>query len=1258
MTVRRIRKCVLRWLAIVAAAVLLVPVVGLLLFYIPPVQNLVAEWGTRLLTERTGYTVRVGELRLRFPLRVELRDVRVGELGSVERLSTRLQVGPLMQGRAVADFLTMESLVVNTDTLVPAMTIEGGVKRVRLDGLEYVWGKRTVCLRDVALISGRVALQQRQSVPRSSTSGAGFPVALYIGDVRMNEVAVEYHTQALHLDAAAAQISLHESAIDTMNSISLQRLTLADGAVSLHKDSVSASAAWQLSELNVGIDSIHYTPSVSAASAVLTGLSFVEAHGMRLHEGMLAFAWDDGIVRLPRFSFRTDDSYLDGHLRQLTTSSAVTMLDGDLNLRLGYPDAMRLAAMSDAVPDSFALLYPVAPLDIAVALDGPLDALRITACEVSLDSAFALGVQGRIDGLPDWAATEAMLQLKARTYDVDFVEALLDTALQRRLAIPRDVVCEGTVAYAPDSVYAQMEVLLAGGSVVLDGGYGLRSRRYVCEVSVDSLDLHSLLPTDAWGVATLRADVAGQGFDYMDAATSLHAFVRVDSLQWGERLFSGASLQATLADRRLEAEAAYSDALMRFRLNATARYAPHDVRARLLAQVFDLDVRGLQLMDTDVRPSLQCNLLLRADSSATYVLRGRFHDMAFVTPDRVEYPRPLDFRAAVSADSLSLTLRAGDLRVAAQAHTAGFPWQWSRPAEAASYLAYLGGLHAEVSVGTDNPVTNYLALSGIGYRSIRAAVDDAAGGLAAQVAVGGFALKGVKMDTATVAAHYAGGQLQARLLVDEVVWAMPQMQLSGSAAAMVTWDDTFSPDALAGTLMLSDLRYTMPAYGVQVHSADTLALPFVQGGFSLRDVALYTTGRQPLLLNGRVELSGGNPSLQLQVDAKGVNLLQERPTHGTQLYGKALADGRVVIGGPFSALVLSGSVALRAGSSIHYIYRDAMLTAGNQLDDVVTFVAFDSEAPPLSTASTGRYRAFGFGMNLNVNIDPTVQLEVLLGASGQNAGVLQGGGNLNLQYIPASGLRLSGRYTVESGELTMNVPLLHVNRMTVRPGSTVVWSGNAANPMLDVSAEDRIRASVTMDGAPQSVLFVAGVSLTDTMDKLGLQFTLAAPENASMQNILAALSPEERSKLAVALLTTGLYLGEGGTGNLMNTALMGFLQSQLDNISRDAFRTVDVSVGIEPLQDGVSGVSTRTDYSFSIAKRFWGDRIRVVVGGSVTTSNERIENEAIIDNISVEWRIRPNGSQYLRFFYDKNFESILEGEIRETGVGYAYRRRF
>lgn len=1244
---------ILRWLLMTAVLLLLLPVVVVMLCYTSPMQSFAREWGSSQLTERLGHAVAIGEFRLRFPLRISLADVRVAEVASVESVSLRLRVLPLMQGKAVMDYLTVKNLMVRTDTLIPAMDIKGGIERVRLDELEYVWATHELHLRDVSLSRGNVDLLQHGANVENedSTSVKRMPLSLHAGTVRLEDMDVEYHAGAMHIAAKAEQLCLHESVVDSTMTVSLQQLALSNGAVALRSDARSTS--WELSALNLEADSISY--AWQSASLNLTELSFVESHGIRLHEGAFALLWDDGVVRLPRFSFRTEDSFLEGHLSEFTNRSLAVMLDGDISGRLGYDDAMRLASISSVLPAGFSRLYPVAPLNLAVALDGSLDALRITTCEVSLDSAFAISARGRVNNLSDFSQMEARLGLNLRTYDLDFVASLLDTVWQQRLVLPPMMVCEGTFDYMPDTAYAELDLSSPYGNMAVMAGYRFSNRHYALQARFDAFDLHRLLPTVEWGTATLQADVAGRGFDYMSTETSAEVFLHLDSLQWGERSFSGGSLQASLAQRRIQADVVYSDSLMRFRLNAAAHYLPHAIQGRVYAHVLDLDMRGLRLTDTEVHPSMQCNLLFGVDSLSAYTLHGRFHDMTIATPDYVEHPLPLDFRVALTPDTVTLGVQAGDLRVLAHAHMDGLPWQRLGPSQE-SYLGLFTNLYADVSTGSNNPVSNYLSLVGVDFHNIRGTVREVNNALKADVLINELAVKGLAIDTAVVKARYAAGKLEAHVLTDNLEWELPQMQLYASAEAMFTWDDTFTPEQLTGVLRFSRLRYELPAYSLVVQVGDTLVLPFVEGGFSLRDVPLYTMGKQPLLVNGRVELFD-KPSLQLQVDAQGGNLLQRHPTRQALLYGDARVSGRVVLNGPFDALSLSGSLALRSGSSVHYIYKDAMLTAGNQLDDMVTFVNFSQAAPP-SPQVRRRYGNYGFSMNLNVAIDPTVQLEVMLGASGQNTCTLQGGGNLNVQYIPAGGLRLSGKYTVEAGEVDLNVPLLHVNRMTVRPGSSVVWSGNATNPMLDVSAEDRIRASVSMDGVPQSVLFVTGVSLTDTMDKLGLQFTLAAPENASMQNSLAALSPEERSKLAVALLTTGLYLGEGGTGNLMNTALMGFLQSQLDNISRDAFRTVDVSIGVEPLQDGVSGVSTRTDYSFSIAKRLWDDRIRIVVGGSVTTSNERIANEAIIDNISVEWRIKPSGGQYLRFYYDKNYESILEGEIRETGIGYAYRRKW
>ena len=697
----------------------------------------------------------------------------------------------------------------------------------------------------------------------------------------------------------------------------------------------------------------------------------------------------------------------------------------------------------------------------------------------------------------------------------------------------------------------------------------------------------------------------------------------------------------------LVTEASYADTLLRMRLSGHAIYTPEHITARLYTRLSDVHLQGLGLADTDLCPSLQSRLMLNADSAKVYTLRARLFDIRLASSSDIE-PQAMTLRARLSPDSVALAIRSGDLRLAAHAHADGLPWQWRD-------VSSLRQPQLTLQAGTENPLSHYLALIGIAVTTLQAQLHEEGSTLVAKASAGPLTLRGMQCDTLLLDALYDGHTLSADVDADAFAWSMPMMQLNASLGARLTWHDAFQSDSLQGSLLLSSLAFAMPAYSLMLHTRDTVMLPFVQGSLMLPDVALYAEGSRPLLIDGRVDLLGANPSLNVKLDAREVNLLQGHHTSHTQLYGTARLSTSLVLSGTFDALRLDGNVALRGGTSLHYIYRSMSLASVGTLDDVVTFVDF-SALPEANVKRT--YSPEGFTLNLNASIDPTVQLEVLLGASGENVAQLQGGAQLHVQYLPASGLRLSGKYVVESGQLLINVPLLHVHTMTIVSGSTVQWSGNALNPLLNVTAENRIRASVTLDDTPQTILFVASVSLTDTMERLGLQFGLSAPESASMQNLLATLSPDERSKLTVALLTTGLYLGEGGTGNLMNTALMGFLQSQLDDISRDTFRSVDVSFGIEPLQDGVSGVSTRTDYSFSVAKRLWHDRIRIVVGGSVTTSNERIADNAIIDNISIEWRMTPSGNRYLRFFYDKNYESILEGAIRETGVGYTYRKKF
>ena len=82
------------------------------------------------------------------------------------------------------------------------------------------------------------------------------------------------------------------------------------------------------------------------------------------------------------------------------------------------------------------------------------------------------------------------------------------------------------------------------------------------------------------------------------------------------------------------------------------------------------------------------------------------------------------------------------------------------------------------------------------------------------------------------------------------------------------------------------------------------------------------------------------------------------------------------------------------------------------------------------------------------------------------------------------------------------------------------------------------------------------------------------------------------------------------------------------------------------------------DDIFSFAKRLWGNRLRVIVGGKVSSGENAVNNgQTIIDNVSLEYRLDNTATRYIKLYYDKNYESLLEGELTEMGAGAVFRRK-
>ena len=430
--------------------------------------------------------------------------------------------------------------------------------------------------------------------------------------------------------------------------------------------------------------------------------------------------------------------------------------------------------------------------------------------------------------------------------------------------------------------------------------------------------------------------------------------------------------------------------------------------------------------------------------------------------------------------------------------------------------------------------------------------------------------------------------------------------------------------------------------------------------------AIYTTSKNPFTIDGYVDFRDmSRPMANLNMLAQNYTLLDAKRTRESLVYGKVFADFRATVKGPLDGLNMRGNVSLLGNTDVSYVLTDSPLTVQDRLGSLVTFTSFSDTTTvvrqEVPTVSLG-----GLDMVMMVHIDPSVRVKVDLDASNDNRIELEGGGDLSMKYTPQGDLTLTGRYTLSGGLMKYSLPVIAAKEFAIDDGSYVEWTGNPMDPMLNFKATDRTRASVSEgeNGGSRMVNFDVSVVVKNRLDNLSFAFDVSAPEDATVQNELTAMGAEERGKQALYIMVMKTYLGTGpigggggGLGKLnMGSALTSVLSSQINSLMGN-LKNASLSVGVEDHDDSETG-SKRTDYSFRYSQRLFNNRFQIVIGGKVSQGeNATNDAESFIDNISLEYRLDRTGTRYIRLFYDKNYESVLEGEITETGVGIVLRKK-
>jgi hypothetical protein len=418
-----------------------------------------------------------------------------------------------------------------------------------------------------------------------------------------------------------------------------------------------------------------------------------------------------------------------------------------------------------------------------------------------------------------------------------------------------------------------------------------------------------------------------------------------------------------------------------------------------------------------------------------------------------------------------------------------------------------------------------------------------------------------------------------------------------------------------------------------------------------------------LAVNGAIDISNLTaPRADMTIRTRGFQFVNSRHLGGSQIYGTGTLNANITARGLLDAMRVRGDVDLDGSTDIVYIMRSTVQEVRNEKQHIVQFVTFadslyndDDEVVPI--------RRGGIDMLLGVGIGSGLKATLSLDEHNENRVQLIGGGDLTYSMNPQGDTRLSGRYSLSGGTLYYKPPVIPQKVFAVSDGSYVEWAGAVADPRINLSATQKMNVRVEDEAnMARDVDFDITVGVAGSLAGVDMKFDVGAPSDPAIQNQLLGMSTSERMQQALGLLIYNRYTAQGMASKGMSfdakEQLGDFISKEINQWARNNLKGVDFSMGIDTRTDATATGGSRTDYSYSVTKSIFSDRVKISIGGKVSdeATSANFAN-TLLEDVSFEYRLTRRDNMFLKLYRYNTRESMLEGEVTETGVGILLRKK-
>lgn len=445
-------------------------------------------------------------------------------------------------------------------------------------------------------------------------------------------------------------------------------------------------------------------------------------------------------------------------------------------------------------------------------------------------------------------------------------------------------------------------------------------------------------------------------------------------------------------------------------------------------------------------------------------------------------------------------------------------------------------------------------------------------------------------------------------------------------------------------------------------------ISFIDTGFVFDNFVVSDINNNKIAVNGIVSHHKlKNWGLNLRVRASNAMAFNTTIKDNSLFYGKAFVSGNVSLIGKVGDLIQINAEAITEPKTDFNLMFDWSTTVSEN-----NFITFVSSQPENKQNIDNNSTTTKIGVNLIVKATPEAVVRVHLDPAIGGTIVGRGSGTIELNVDRNNDFNIYGNYIISDGVFNLAYGDILTRSFKLQNGSSILWSGNpigTINVKAIQSTKVAINNLITNDGDLSTKYRPVAVNnilnLNGNLLKPNFTFTFEMPDadesiKTIVYNSIDTSDREEMVKQMISVLFLGRFEASeansafGAINSGLGYSISELVSYQINRFVSSISENLDVRVAYRSDEE-----NAENEYSVDFGSSFLNNRLTIKTSLGLLDQQDIAKNDRFLGDITVEYKIIPDGSLTLKAFNLTNQQDKLEYTSRYSqGLGLSFSKDF